>query len=158
MSETPSKPKGLIVTGIIILAAIVALGIYAVVGQDHDHQHDHLEATSNSQPETTSTTQSTDQSSQTPADVTINVEAGNYYFSPQTINVKKGQKVRIVLTAKGMTHDFVIDELGVSVPLTDPGQTNSVVFTADQVGSFTYYCSVANHRRLGQVGTLTVSE
>ncbi len=87
---------------------------------------------------------------------TITIEAGNYYFSPKTIKVSKGSKVTIKMTTKDMTHNFNIDALNVQIPDTSPGQTNSVTFTANQTGSFEFYCSIGNHRKLGQVGTLTV--
>jgi plastocyanin len=89
---------------------------------------------------------------------TIDVEAGSFYFKPSTITVKKGQKVTINLHAVSMMHDFNIDELNVHAPLTHNGESNTVEFTADKVGTFQYYCSVGQHRKLGQVGTITVTE
>lgn len=87
---------------------------------------------------------------------TITVEAGAFYFNPKEIRVKKGEKVKIVLTAKDMMHDFTIDELKVKLPVTKASETNSVKFTADQAGQFEYYCSVGQHRANGQVGKLIV--
>lgn len=87
---------------------------------------------------------------------TVAIEAGAFYFNPKEIRVKKGEKVKIVLTAKDMMHDFTIDELKVKLPLTKAGETNSVEFTADQAGQFEYYCSVGQHRANGQVGKLIV--
>jgi len=88
----------------------------------------------------------------------VKVEAGSYYYKPNVIRVKKGQKVKIELTAVDMRHDFNIDELEVRVPITPEGKTSTVEFTADRVGEFEYYCSVANHRQMGQVGKLIVEE
>src|SRR5690606_35640871 len=88
----------------------------------------------------------------------IEIEAGSFYYNPDVIRVKKGETVRIVMTSADMMHDFNIDELGVSLPITQSGETNSVTFTANQVGEFEYYCSVGNHRQMGQVGTLIVEE
>lgn len=110
---------------------------------------------SNQETSTETTTPATPATSEAEA-VTINVEAGNFYFNPKEIKVKKGAKVTIVLSAKGMTHDFVLDEFNFEVPATSPGQTNTASFTADKTGSFEYYCSIGNHRRMGQVGTLIV--
>lgn len=89
---------------------------------------------------------------------TIEVEAGSFYYKPNTITVKKGEKVKIVMKSVSMMHDFNIDELGVKMPITKNGDTGTVEFTAEKVGSFEYYCSVGKHRQLGQVGTLTVTE
>lgn len=86
----------------------------------------------------------------------IEVEAGSFYYKPNVIEVAKGQKVKIVLTAVSMMHDFNIDELGVKMPITKNGDTGTVEFTADKVGTFEYYCSVGQHRANGQVGKITV--
>jgi plastocyanin len=86
----------------------------------------------------------------------IQLEAGSFYYKPNQIRVKVGEKVKIVMTSKDMLHDFNIDELGVSLPKTRSGQTNSIEFTATKAGSFEYYCSVSDHRAKGQVGTLIV--
>ncbi len=88
----------------------------------------------------------------------VKVEAGSYYYKPNVITVKKGEKVKIEMTAADMMHDFNIDELGVRIPITRAGSTTSVEFTADKVGEFEFYCSVSNHRRMGQVGKLIVTE
>jgi nitrosocyanin len=88
----------------------------------------------------------------------VEVEAGSFYFNPNEIRVKKGEKVRIVMNSVSMMHDFVIDELGVKLPVTQSGETGTVEFVADTAGSFEYYCSVGNHRAQGQVGTLIVEE
>lgn len=88
----------------------------------------------------------------------VEVEAGSFYYEPNEIRVKQGETVRIVMTSVDMMHDFKIDELGVSLPITRNGETNEVEFTADTVGEFEFYCSVGEHRANGQVGTLIVEE
>lgn len=88
--------------------------------------------------------------------VSINVDAGSFFYSIKEIRVKKGQKIKIVLNSKDAMHDFVIDEFGVKMPLTKEGQTNTIEFTADKVGVFEYYCGVGQHRKNGQVGKLIV--
>ncbi len=79
------------------------------------------------------------------------------YFSLKEMVVKKGDKVKIIITNTAGTHDFVIDAYGIKVetPLNVP---TVVEFTADKVGTFEYYCSKYNHRSIGQVGTLRVTE
>ena len=86
----------------------------------------------------------------------IEVEAGSFYYEPNEIRVKQGDKVRIVMNSVSMMHDFVIDELGVKMPVVENGDTGTVEFTVDQRGTFEYYCSVGQHRAQGQVGTLIV--
>lgn len=87
---------------------------------------------------------------------TINVEAGSFYYTPNEIRVKKGEKIKLVLNSVDMMHDFVIDELDVKIPVTKSGSSATVEFTAETAGSFEYYCSVGQHRASGQVGTIIV--
>lgn len=87
----------------------------------------------------------------------IVVDAGAFYYKPNTITVKKGEKVQIVLKSVDMMHDFNIDELNVHSPIVKSGTENTVTFTADKVGKFEYYCSVGQHRKNGQVGTIEVT-
>lgn len=87
---------------------------------------------------------------------TITMEAGSFYYNPSEIRVKKGEKVKIQLTAKDMMHDFNIDELNVKSAKVSEGQTTTIEFTADKVGEFEYYCSVGQHKSMGQVGKLIV--
>lgn len=95
----------------------------------------------------------------TPTDIkVIEVEAGSFYYKPDTITVKKGEKVRIKLTAVSMMHDFNIDELNVKIPVTVNGTFSYVDFIAEKTGTFEYYCSVGSHRANGQVGKITVTE
>lgn len=86
----------------------------------------------------------------------VEVEAGSFYFAPDEIRVKQGETVRISMTSVDMMHDFVIDELGVKIPVTQSGDTGVVEFVAETPGTYEYYCSVGNHRQQGQTGTLIV--
>lgn len=86
----------------------------------------------------------------------ISLEAGSFYFKPAEIRVKKGETVRIEMTALDMMHDFNVDALGLKIPITRSGNTASVEFTASTAGTYEYYCSVNNHKAQGQVGTLIV--
>lgn len=88
----------------------------------------------------------------------IEVEAGSFYYQPNVIRVKKGETIKLTLNSVDMMHDFNIDELDVSIPVTAGGQSATVEFTADTVGTFEFYCSVGEHRANGQVGTLIVEE
>lgn len=88
----------------------------------------------------------------------VNIEGGSFYFKPNVINAKKGEKIKVVFNAADAMHDFVIDELDVKSDIIKSGQTTEVEFTADQVGEFEFYCSVGNHRAQGMVGTLVVTE
>ena len=87
--------------------------------------------------------------------VTIEVEAGEFYFEPSRIEVKAGEVVEIVITNVGRVfHTFTIDEFNIDIPL-NPGETKRVVFRADKTGTFQIYCKP--HRALGMVGELVVT-
>lgn len=89
------------------------------------------------------------------------IEAGSFYYKPNILRVKKGEKVKLEVKAVDMTHDFNIDELDVNSPIIKAGEAGESViveFVADKVGEFEYYCSVGQHRSLGQVGKLIVEE
>ncbi len=87
---------------------------------------------------------------------TFNVSGGEYYFSPSTIQVNKGDTVKIVFTNKEGLHDLVIDAFNIRTPRIQAGSSATIQFVASKTGSFEYYCSVGNHRALGMKGTLTV--
>jgi plastocyanin len=87
----------------------------------------------------------------------IAVEGGHFYFKPNEIRVKVGQKVKVTLTSVGgMPHDFVIDELNVRTKQIKDGETDVVEFTPDKPGTYEFYCSVGKHRAMGMKGNLIV--
>lgn len=93
-----------------------------------------------------------------PVNGVITVEAGSFYYKPNLIQVKKGQKVKLTMNSVSMMHDFNVDELGIKVPVTKSGSSATITFTANKVGAFEFYCSVGQHRANGQVGKLIVTE
>ncbi len=88
----------------------------------------------------------------------IVIEAGSFYFKPNIINVKKGDKVKIVLNSVSMMHNFYLDEFSVKSDTIKSGESTSFEFTADKVGEFEFYCAIGQHRASGQVGKLIVTE
>lgn len=88
----------------------------------------------------------------------IVVEGKAFEFTPDTITVKKGEKTRIVFKNTGGTHDFNVDELGIKTKIINTGEEDSVEFTAEETGTYEFYCSVANHRQMGMKGTITIEE
>lgn len=72
--------------------------------------------------------------------------------------MNKDDKVTIVFKNAGGFHDFVLDAFTVKTPTIQTSNEATVSFVADKDGTFQYYCSVANHRQMGMVGTLTVKE
>jgi len=70
----------------------------------------------------------------------IKVTAKKYEFEPSTIHVKKGDHVKLVITATDHDHGFKLDAFHID-QLLKKGQTVPVEFTADQSGTFPFECS-----------------
>jgi len=90
--------------------------------------------------------------------VSFSIKATNYSYSQKEVRVKKGDVVKIDFSSTLGFHDFNIDEFDVHTKTIRPGTLTSVMFVADMVGEFEYYCSTGNHREQGMVGTLVVTE
>ena len=98
-------------------------------------------------------------------------------FTPNRIEVKKGETVRIVITNRGqMLHEFVLGTkkeleehaaLMVKFPNMEhdepymvhvpPGQSGEMVWTFNRAGEFDFACLVAGHYQAGMVGKVKVS-
>ena len=87
----------------------------------------------------------------------LTVSGSEFAFSPNMLSVNKGDTVNVTFTNNGkFPHNFVIAELNVQSKTVSPGESDTVTFTSDQTGTFTYFCSVPTHEDKGMVGTLTV--
>ncbi len=64
----------------------------------------------------------------------INLDAKRFEYTPSTITIKKGEKVRIIVNNLDTTHGIKIPDLGIS-------GIDSVEFTADKTGTFDFYCN-----------------
>ncbi len=80
----------------------------------------------------------------------------NFAFTPTEMRVKKGEIVRVIFDNTEGFHDFRVDGYNVGTKQIYEGSTEAVEFTANQTGSFEYYCSVGQHRQAGMKGTLVV--
>lgn len=85
----------------------------------------------------------------------VEVVAEDFAFEPSDITAEAGEDLAIVLTSEDLLHDFTIDELDAHVA-ADRGETSTGGLSADEPGTYTYYCSVPGHRAAGMEGTLTV--
>ncbi len=92
----------------------------------------------------------------------ITVSGTEYSFSPDTIRVQPGQEVRVTFENTGsIGHDFVVEGLDVGTEVIEPGNTDSVTFTAPSSSGeypMTFLCSVPGHQEAGMEGTLIVEE
>ncbi|MBI2647235.1 cupredoxin domain-containing protein, partial [Candidatus Woesearchaeota archaeon] len=64
-----------------------------------------------------------------------------FSFEPSTIEVNKGDKVRLIVTSVDVPHGFAIPEYDINERL-DPGKEVVIEFTANKQGTFTVFCSV----------------
>jgi cytochrome c oxidase subunit 2 len=84
----------------------------------------------------------------------IQVNAHQWAFSPDTINLKKGSPVVLELTTSDVHHGFNLPDLGVRADII-PGKTTRVRVDPDQAGTFyfhcDYYCGTGHEGMQGQV-------
>ena len=139
--------KGLLVGVLVLIAAGVV--VYLTLGKASQSANQTPSPTPQqvSQPATSSAEQGK----------TITVTGAEYSFSPASITLTAGEPTTIVFKNSGkLPHDLVISELGVKTNVISGGKEESVKVTANKTGTYTFYCSVGNHRQLGMEGTATV--
>lgn len=109
-------------------------------------------------PETTATPTSTPTATPMPVPSIKEflVTGTNFKFSVPEMRVKQGDTVRVIFTSESGMHDWKIDEFAAGTKMLTAGQSETVEFVADKVGTFQYYCSVGQHRQAGMVGELIV--
>lgn len=72
-----------------------------------------------------------------------------------------GQVVQITLiNGDNVAHDIIVDDFpGAHSEIVDrEGGSTTIVFRADEVGNFNYWCTIPGHRQAGMEGVLTVGE
>ncbi|MEX2355723.1 MAG: cupredoxin domain-containing protein [Thermaerobacterales bacterium] len=84
------------------------------------------------------------------------VVMGEYFFEPDSITVPADSELTLVIPNEGtLEHNFMLEEMGVDQDVP-AGEERTVTFTANQAGTFTFFCNVPGHKELGQAGTLHV--
>lgn len=71
----------------------------------------------------------------------FNIIARQWEFSPATINVDEGDKVRLIIKSIDVTHGFDLPDFGINENLA-PGKTVTLEFVADKKGSFGFFCNI----------------
>lgn len=85
------------------------------------------------------------------------ISGTEYSFSPSSITVSTGDKVKITLRNDGrIKHNLIIQGLEISSRSIGPGQTDIVEFIAPASGTYSIYCSFPGHRARGMEGILKV--
>lgn len=75
------------------------------------------------------------------AESEIQVTAKKYEFQPDVVNVKQGDHVKLVITARDHDHGFKLKAYNINRHLKK-GVPTTIQFTADQAGTFPFECSV----------------
>ena len=88
----------------------------------------------------------------------IQVTLKKYEFNPGSLRVRKGERVKLVMTAADHDHGFKLDDFDINQKIPK-GTTVVVEFTADKAGTFQFRCSsVCGIGHRGMKGTLVVEE
>lgn len=90
--------------------------------------------------------------------VVFDLTGRNFEFTQDNLEVKVGQTVTVKFSSESGFHNWTIDEFDVATERVNAGDISEVTFVAGETGEFEYYCNVGQHRSLGMVGTLTVTE
>ncbi len=86
----------------------------------------------------------------------IAITAKRFAFTPDTITVKQGEKIRLKITSEDVSHGFSILELGVN-EVIEPEKETVVELTPTKKGSYRYFCSVeCGNGHLAMQGKLIV--
>ncbi len=96
-----------------------------------------------------------------PRDQTLNVTGSEYTFAPDQIFAQPGEPLTVNFSNVGQApHNIVFELDNARVEKTSTIQSGghtSISFAAPvELGRYTYYCSIGNHRVLGMSGTLRV--
>ena len=88
----------------------------------------------------------------------IQVTAKKYEFSPNPIRVKKGEPVKLIITATDHDHGFSLEAFHIKQKVKK-GEPTTIEFTPDKAGTFPFKCSVfCGMGHGGMKGTLIVEE
>jgi len=69
------------------------------------------------------------------------MDAQQFAYSPSELKVNPGDIITIQLVSTDVVHGLYVDGYDVSVE-ADPGQTATLTFIADKLGSFRFRCNV----------------
>ena|SRR3989338_8419609 len=128
---------------IVLTLVIIVAGFYLILNNSSNESVTGKVANSGSDNAIVSNSQSGDTK-------IINIKAARWQFTPGTITVKKGERVKIMIDNTDTTHGIVIPDLGVS-------GIDSVEFTADKPGTYEFKCpTMCGEGHKGMKGTLIV--
>ncbi len=83
---------------------------------------------------------------------------GEWKFTPDVIEVAKGDNVKVNLVNKdaSQAHSFVVTALNAKSQQVPASSTQSFTFKADKVGEHELMCDVPGHKDAGMIGKIVV--
>src|SRR3990167_5018611 len=121
MEETPKKSYTVPIAIIVAVALLIGAIVFVFRSNQPTQQQQSVPVT------TVPTIPPTVTPSSTESARVITVTGTTCSFTPAEIRIKKGETVKIAFTNAKGTHDFVIDELNVRIPVIKAGETENVV-------------------------------
>lgn len=141
-----------LITTLIVVVVLIILGFW-YFNQTGQNSQPQPEISPTVQEETSDVST---ESASTQETKEFNLENQALSFTVKEMRVKKGDKVKVTFKVNQGTHDWTLDEFGAQTKTVAAGESDTVEFVADKVGSFEYYCSVPGHRQAGMKGMLIV--
>jgi len=93
-----------------------------------------------------------------PAQKEVHITAKKFDFTPDTITLKKGEPVVLVVSSQDRKHGFNLRAFGIRADV-NPGATARIPFTPDKTGKFTFSCDVfCGEGHEDMTGTIVVTE
>ena len=93
-----------------------------------------------------------------PAEREIQITAKKFDFTPDTITLKKGEPVVLVVSSQDRKHGFNLRAFGIRADV-NAGGTAQIRFTPDKTGKFTFSCDVfCGEGHEDMTGTIVVTE
>jgi|GEM_PF-1452540 len=87
----------------------------------------------------------------------IDIRGSEFRMQPDSVTVQAGQPVVIVFHNDGvLSHNLVIDALGLKTKTIHTGATTRLSFTPQKSGRYVFRCSVPGHTEAGMRGVLVV--
>lgn len=71
----------------------------------------------------------------------VKIRAKRFTYTPNTVNLKKGQPVTLELTTEDIVMGFNLPDFNVRSDII-PGKTTKLTFTPDKAGTFTFLCDI----------------
>lgn len=149
----------ILISGVIVVVALIAGIILLSRGTTQTSPANNTTTNTNQTPTASAMEEKQESTSEAKKEETVKsftITGTSFAFDPKQIKVKKGDTVRITFKDNEGIHNFMIDKFNIKTKKLQPGESETVEFVADIVGTYPYYCSVGNHRAQGMEGTLVV--